>query len=55
MILFTIVVITLLAVILVGDNIIRVRGIALIIPFADVIVCVLLIVWLVKLLINRKK
>ena len=55
MILFTIMVITLLAVILVGAAIIGVSGIALIIPFADAIVCVLLIVWLVKLLINRKK
>ena len=51
----TIMVITLLAVILVGAAIVGVSGIALIIPFADVIVCVLLIVWLVKLLINRKK
>ena len=55
MILFTIMVITLLAAILVGVAIIGVSGIALIIPFVDVIVCVLLIVWLVKLLINRKK
>ena len=55
MILFTIMVITLLAASLVGAAIRGVSGIALIIPFADVIVCVLLIVWLVKLLINRKK
>ena len=55
MILFTIMVIMLLAAILVGAAIIGVSGIALIIPFADVIVCVLLIVWLVKLLIKRKK
>ena len=55
MILFTIMVITLLAVILVGAAIIGVSGIALIIPFADLIICVLLIIWLVKLLINRKK
>ena len=55
MILFTIMVITLLAVILMGAAIIGVSVIALIIPFADVIICVLLIVWLVKLLINRKK
>ena len=55
MILFTIMVITLLAVILVGVAIIGVSSVAIIIPFADVIVCVLLIVWLAKLLINRKK
>ena len=55
MILFTILLITLAVVVLGTIAVLGVSGIAVILPFADVIVCVLLIVWLVKLLINRKK
>ena len=55
MILFTILFVALVVVILVMIAILGVSSLAFIIPFADVIVFVLIVAWIVKLLFKRKK
>ena len=55
MILFTLLALTLLAVIVFSIIIISATGAAFIIVFADVIVCVAIIIWIMKILRKRKK
>ena len=55
MILFTILLITLAVVVLGTIAVLGVSGIAVILPFADVIVFVLIGVWIIRFLIKRKK
>ena len=55
MILFTILLITLAVVVLGTIAVLGVSGIAVILPFADVIVFVLIVVWSIRFLIKRKK
>ena len=55
MILFTILLITLAVVVLGTIAVLGVSGIAVILPFADVIVFVLIAVWIIRFLIKRKK
>ena len=55
MILFTILLITLAVVVLGTIAVLGVSGIAVILPFADVIAFVLIVVWIVRFLIKRKK
>ena len=55
MILFTILLITLAVVVLGTIAVLGVSGIAVILPFADAIVFVLIVVWIIRFLIKRKK
>ena len=55
MILFTILLITLAVVVLGTIAVLGVSGIAVILPFADVIVFVLIVGWIIRFLIKRKK
>ena len=55
MILFTILLITLAVVVLGTIAVLGVSGIAVILRFADVIAFVLIVVWIIRFLIKRKK
>ena len=55
MILFTILLITLAVVVLGTIAVLGVSGIAVILPFVDVIAFVLIVVWIIRFLIKRKK
>ena len=55
MILFTILLITLAVVVLGTIAVLGVSGIAVILPFADVIIFVLIVAWIIRFLIKRKK
>ena len=55
MILFTILLITLAVVVLGTIAVLGVSGIAVILPLADVIAFVLIVVWIIRFLIKRKK
>ena len=55
MILFTILMITLVVLAVTAIIVLGIGGIAFIIPFADLVVCALLIAWIIKRLIKRRK
>ena len=55
MILFTILLITLAVVVLGTIAVLGVSSIAVILPFADAIAFVLIVVWIIRFLIKRKK
>ena len=55
MILFTILLIVVLALVAIVLTAIAIGGSAFIIVFGDVIVCIIFLVWIMKKLINRKR